>query len=330
MPPTHFPSHSTPFPNRLLDALMPALKDTEWRLLCVVVRATLGWEDGVGGRKSQDWLTHGQLRARTGRSSEAVCRALDALVQRGLLEVRDERGGLLPTPQERRGASGRLYFALGAAAGASERQPTYEAAPGVSESEESISQSETAKAKTTKETEDKKTPDGVRRFPSPPGDKPVDNGTQRIGENGSRSDKGEPDPDVRRFLLAYRELFAQHSARGEPPPIRWGRDGRLVKGLLAQYGYERLLELLEGFFVSGDAWVRKRGYALDCFPTLLPTLLMDKEAPAVARRRAVATPVVIHGPSDRQWQQAGDIAVSEKSLFERYPQLRTKARRLPP
>ena len=149
------------------------------------------------------------------------------------------------------------------------------------------------------------------------------------------SDKWELASDVRRLLLAYRELFAPHSARGEPPPISWGRDGRLVKGLLAQYGYERLLELLEGFFASGDAWVRKRGYALSCFPTLLPTLLMSDvtvspDTGGGARGRAAATPVVKRPLAGQQWQQAGDIAVSEKSLFERYPELKRKVRHLPP
>ena len=135
---------------------------------------------------------------------------------------------------------------------------------------------------------------------------------------------------MRRFLHAYQEQFARHSAQGEPPPIAWGRDGKLVKGLLAQYGYERLLELLERFFQSEDAWAKKRGYALSCFPTMLPTLLMEEGRAKAAQRRAFATPVVVQGPSARHWQQAGDAKVSDWSLFERYPHLRKKVQSQPP
>ena len=37
------------FPCVLIDRLMPTLKDTEWRLICVIVRQTVGW--GAGGRR---------------------------------------------------------------------------------------------------------------------------------------------------------------------------------------------------------------------------------------------------------------------------------------
>lgn len=102
----------TPFPSRLLDEAMPVLSDTEWRVLCVVVRQTLGWSDGKGGRKGQDWLTQSQLKARTGRASEAVSRAIDGLVRKGWLAVMSEEGDMLATPQERRSNAGRLLFGL--------------------------------------------------------------------------------------------------------------------------------------------------------------------------------------------------------------------------
>ena len=81
--------------------------------------------------------------------------------------------------------------------------------------------------------------------------------------------------------------------------------------------------------------MKKRGYALACFPTLLPTLLMSDatDPPGTGREasgRAAATPVVTRPPAGQQWQQVGDIAVSEKSLFERYPELKRKVRPLPP
>ncbi|MBV9852093.1 MAG: hypothetical protein JO250_20705 [Armatimonadetes bacterium] len=114
-----FPARSVPFPAALLDAVMPALTDTQWRLLCVVVRQTLGWQaapgrDG-GARKERDWLTQAQLAARTGRSTRPISRALDALVRRGLVQVLAEDGRPLTTPAARRRYPGRHWFRLGPA-----------------------------------------------------------------------------------------------------------------------------------------------------------------------------------------------------------------------
>jgi hypothetical protein len=108
------PPNSTPFPNALLDRVMPSLRDTEWRILCVVVRQTLGWRS-VGGkhRKTTDWLTQGQLKRRTGRESAAVSQAIECLTRKGLLHVRDERGVVLRSARARRRNRGRLYFTTG-------------------------------------------------------------------------------------------------------------------------------------------------------------------------------------------------------------------------
>ena len=102
----------TAFPNVLLDTLMPTLKDTEWRLLCVIVRQTIGWSEGNGQRKQRDWLTQRQLSARTGRNSAALSAAIDTLVCRSLIHTWTEAGELLMTRQERRRYQGRLYFGL--------------------------------------------------------------------------------------------------------------------------------------------------------------------------------------------------------------------------
>lgn len=101
-------------PNVLLDQVMPTLRDTELRILLVVVRQTLGWQDGSDPsmRKEKDWLTQSQLMRRTGRASGAVARAVDALVQSGIISVLDRFGAPLRTPAERRRHLGRLYYRL--------------------------------------------------------------------------------------------------------------------------------------------------------------------------------------------------------------------------
>lgn len=97
---------TTPFPNVLLDRVMPYLGDTEWRVLCVIVRQTFGWQ------KAADWLSHGQLKTKTGRESAAVSRAIDTLVKRGLILVQDGRDNRLHSSSERRRSRSRLVFAV--------------------------------------------------------------------------------------------------------------------------------------------------------------------------------------------------------------------------
>ncbi len=133
---------TTPVPNDLLDLVMPTLRDTELRVLLVVVRQTLGWQDGAdtSQRKTKDWLTQSQLMRRTGRASGAVARAVNTLVQSGLISVLDRFGAPLLTPAERRRHLGRLYYRLESRKG----------------TPKSPLKSEHAKAHTTKETETQK------------------------------------------------------------------------------------------------------------------------------------------------------------------------------
>lgn len=103
---------TTPFPNVLLDVFMQTLSDTSWRVLCVIVRQTLGWYVSKGIRKREDWLSHVQLKKRTGRHSEAVSRAIKDLVERGLIQVRGEDGASLATSSDRERYRGKLYYSL--------------------------------------------------------------------------------------------------------------------------------------------------------------------------------------------------------------------------
>jgi hypothetical protein len=109
-----FPKQSTPFPNFLLDRWLPLLKDTEFRVLCIVVRQTLGWVGSKPGtRRCRDWLSQTQLMRRTGRSSEAVSGAIKRLVYMGLIEVSDISGNRLFRPASRQMYQGKMYFKLG-------------------------------------------------------------------------------------------------------------------------------------------------------------------------------------------------------------------------
>lgn len=101
----------TPVPNALFDALLPTLKDTELRVLLVVLRATNGWADAAGnGRKRRDWISSYQMQKRTGRGSEAVSAAVAALVERGLVVAENAQGESRTTPEQRRRHMGKLYY----------------------------------------------------------------------------------------------------------------------------------------------------------------------------------------------------------------------------
>lgn len=125
-------SGTTPFPNVLLDELMPGLSDSAWKVLCVIVRSTAGWHHSPGRRKQRDWITHQQLKARTGKESAAISKAISHLVALEVIVVESFNGTHLASPGIRRTA-GRLYYRL----------------------HSRFSQSEFRKAKTTKETDTK-------------------------------------------------------------------------------------------------------------------------------------------------------------------------------
>ncbi|MES2464667.1 MAG: replication protein [Armatimonadota bacterium] len=96
-----------PVPCAYIDEIMPWLTDTEWRVLVVVIRQTRGW------KKERDWIARSQLAYRTGRSLDAVSRAVDGLARSGLILIEDGSGNLLRSPAERRRRSrDRLHYRL--------------------------------------------------------------------------------------------------------------------------------------------------------------------------------------------------------------------------
>ena len=103
-----------PVPAACFDVLMPALTDTEWRILCVVLRQTLGWADpgNPTGRKERDWITQSQFQKRTGKSRDALSRGVQGLIEKRLLIVENETGESMETPRKRQRARERLYYRL--------------------------------------------------------------------------------------------------------------------------------------------------------------------------------------------------------------------------
>jgi phage replication O-like protein O len=103
-----------PVPLAYIDIILPALTDAELRVLLIVLRQTLGWRDGgnLDARKERDWITQSQFQKRTGKSRDALSRAIKGLVEKRLIHVENRAGEPLETPQKRQRARNRLYYRL--------------------------------------------------------------------------------------------------------------------------------------------------------------------------------------------------------------------------
>lgn len=104
--------NSTQVPNIILDYWMPKLSDTSFKILLTITRQTIGYiEDKDSGmRKKEDWISYSQLINKTGRKAPAIVMALRDLEEKKLIEIRDSKGNILETKEERRGK--RLFYRL--------------------------------------------------------------------------------------------------------------------------------------------------------------------------------------------------------------------------
>lgn len=105
--------NTTQTPNIIFNGLMKEMTDTELRVVLVVIRATYGWiaDRETGMRKEEDWISHYQLKEKTGRQSGALSNAIDSCIQKGWIEARDSKGNLLNTKGKRKGKN--IYYRIG-------------------------------------------------------------------------------------------------------------------------------------------------------------------------------------------------------------------------
>lgn len=100
---------TTPVPNFFLDHRMKILSSSSVRVYLKIIRNTLGWRNPDGGFKRKDWISHSQFE-KSGVSSRSVTKAIEELLQHGLIQVTDEKGHSLSNPQNRKLAK-RIYYA---------------------------------------------------------------------------------------------------------------------------------------------------------------------------------------------------------------------------
>lgn len=107
--------NTTQTPNILFNGIMKEMSDTELRVVLVVIRATLGWiaDSKTGMRKTEDWISHSQLKKKTGRESGAISQAIDSCIRKQWIEARDKNGNVLDTKIKRRGKN--IFYRLGPA-----------------------------------------------------------------------------------------------------------------------------------------------------------------------------------------------------------------------
>ena len=103
--------NTTPVPNAVFDIYLKDLKMAELKVLLIIIRQTLGWEDKKtkSERKEIDWISNSQLVLKTGNSARAVNDAIRVLTDRNLIDVLSYKGEILDTPEKRRGQQKLFY-----------------------------------------------------------------------------------------------------------------------------------------------------------------------------------------------------------------------------
>ncbi len=247
-------SHTTPFPNELIDNVMPHLNDTQWRVLCVIVRQTLGWHDKqTGSRKIRDWLTQSQLKIRTGRNIEALAAAIDLLVARGYIVVEDESGNPLDSPQKRRAYRGRSYYRLADVWLQRVGLPI----PKLPDKELSrVTQLQMrktefvgiGKSNRTKEKQTKENQLPVHQSPLPTGEYDVE----------------KLSVQAQKFVALF-EQIGGHSLKQRAGYVLFPSDARQLEKLLAGYIDQDWRPIIKLFFASDMEYIWRRQYSLQAF-----------------------------------------------------------------
>jgi len=93
---------TTPVPNSVFDVYLKELKLAELKVLLIIIRHTLGWEDKRtrSERKELDWISNSQLAVKTGSSGRAINEAIQSLVQKKLIDVLSFQGEILDSPEK--------------------------------------------------------------------------------------------------------------------------------------------------------------------------------------------------------------------------------------
>ncbi|KAA3621014.1 MAG: hypothetical protein DWQ02_28440 [Bacteroidetes bacterium] len=102
----------TQIPNIVFDQYLPSLKESELKILLIIIRQTYGWlNPRTGYRKRRDRITLSQFVQKTGLSRRIVSNALQSLIQKNLISITDYQGNPLLNSDSRKGKS-YIFFAF--------------------------------------------------------------------------------------------------------------------------------------------------------------------------------------------------------------------------
>lgn len=232
--------------------------------VCVIVRQTLGWKDESGGRKSSDWLTQRQLIRRTGRSSEAISRALDSLVRQRLVEVHSAAGHILDTTSQRRQARGRIRYGLHPRLINGSPESEYEDPP--TSPRNSLLRSQSCKSEFPTAAKANGTKENTKET--------LTKGNPLSGLANSSQALRVPSRDTGLLLDDFLEAYRQgHTRRGLGDPPEPSPDILLeLSRLIERQPHLDFIALLPPFFASNLAPIKRRHYSLKAFTNTLHLL----------------------------------------------------------
>ena len=84
----------TMVPNQFLDEIVPYEKPCVVKVVCLVLRRTLGWADEHGNRRQQDQVAYSEFAREMNMSTQAVADGLKGALERGYI-VRTKPGGFV-------------------------------------------------------------------------------------------------------------------------------------------------------------------------------------------------------------------------------------------
>ncbi len=83
---------TTMVPNIVFDSYLKDLSGTEFKVLLIIIRQTIGWVNTSGTRKERDWISYRCFEEKTGISKKSVTKAIQTLVDQKLILVTDKHG----------------------------------------------------------------------------------------------------------------------------------------------------------------------------------------------------------------------------------------------
>ena len=83
----------TMVPNQFLDEIVPFEKPCVTKVVCLILRRTLGWIDEYGKRRTQDQVAYSEFAREMNMSTQAVADGLKAALEKGYI-VRVKPGTL--------------------------------------------------------------------------------------------------------------------------------------------------------------------------------------------------------------------------------------------